>query len=200
MILYLVLLLAANESRAENLSLAGRHFLVVFAYEGPGNRAVDSHVFASVWTGDNLEVGNAAPPATISWLPTRLYLPALRRWQGRNFSLSETLDWARRNGYRVGAHGPYEISGDLYQRFLAQIRFLDSGAVSYKMINGPFSRGAVNCINAVGDVLGRTRTGTTWGMGAARGIVSHLSPHIVGYPESHTYVGELVGLRALLSR
>lgn len=196
-----VALFASHRSFADHSqSLRGRYFAVIFGYQGTPNRAVDSHTFAAFLTGEDLERGDVYDPATISWLPRTGVVRPLRKEPGRNFSLSETIDIARRNRYEVRAFGPYEITADLYRRALRQIRFLESGAVEYKMIPGPLAGNAINCIMAVSQIGGSLKTGAEWGFDASALVTQHLSPWMIRYPYPNYDVAELMGLHELVGR
>lgn len=176
----------------------GRYYVVVFGYQGPGNRPIDSHTFASFYDGDSLENGTAAEPPTISWLPATGVVRPVRREPGHNFTLSQTVGLARMNSVQVRAFGPYEISRELYLRALTQIRYLESGAVLYKMINGPFSGGAINCIHAVSDIVGPLDTGTQRGFAASASVVGHLSRWMYDYPRTSAAVAQRIGLSRIV--
>jgi hypothetical protein len=150
--------------------LRGRYFMVVWAYQG--RAPIDSHSFASFYNGDDLSKGQVAP-ATISWLSATGVVHPLQFEVGRNFSLTETLAMACQGGKRVLSWGPYEIKPELYQRALARIELLRSGKVAYSGIG--FRPGAMNCIQAAGDIAPIPfRPGSSWGLAASETIVRHL--------------------------
>jgi hypothetical protein len=155
---------------AQAQSLHGRYFVVLWGYQGADNAAEDAHTFATFYRGS----GNGlSGPATISWLPASRLVRNTGPERGRNFSLDETLALARRRKATVRAFGPYEIKADVYRRALARIRELNSGKLSYTMINGPAD--AVNCIAAVSEVGGPLGTGWAWGYAASMQVARHLS-------------------------
>jgi hypothetical protein len=127
-------------------NLRGRYFAVMFGYQGIGNRPVDSHTFATFINGNEIEDGYESL-ATISWLPATGIVRPLNIETGKNFSLQETLDIAKRNGYEVKAWGPFEITPQLYQLALQRIQALESGYYRYKMIPALFPR-QINCVKA----------------------------------------------------
>lgn len=187
-------------SGAEARSLNGRYFMVVFGYQTIPNRAVDSHTFAAFYEGRDLEWGGGRAPATISWLPATGIVRPLGRERGRNFSLDETLAIARSRGYEVRAWGPYEITPSLYRAALGRIRVLESGRLLYKMIDGPFSPRAVNCISAVSDIAGPLHTGTDWGFAASGRVAAHFAPWVMGFPRVDGAVADLIGINAMVGR
>lgn len=194
----IVLLGFASAGKAEGLR--DRYFMVLFGYQGASNRAVDAHTFAAFYEGSDLESGRVSYPASISWLPATGVVRPLRREPGKNFSLEETLDLARRNGAEVRAHGPYEITSGLFARAMEQIRFLESGAVDYRMINGIFVRGTSNCIAAVSAIGGSLNTGTQWGFSATQRVATHLSRWTFGFPSANNNVARLIRLDEMLGR
>jgi hypothetical protein len=150
--------------------LRGRYFMVIWAYQG--HAPIDSHSFASFYSGDDLAEGRVTP-ATISWLSVTGVVHPLHSEVGRNFSLTETLAMACQGGKRVGSWGPYEINPELYQRALARIALLKSGKVAYSGIGS--RPGAMNCIEAAGDIAAHAfRPGSSWGLTASETIVRHL--------------------------
>jgi hypothetical protein len=150
--------------------MRGRYFMVIWAYQGQA--PTDSHSFATFYDGDDLADGRVTP-ATISWLPATGTVHPLQVEEGRNFSLAETLAVACQNGKRVANWGPYEISADLYRRALARIELLRSGKVAFNALG--FHSGAMNCIEAAGDIAHTPfRPGSSWGLAASQAIVRHL--------------------------
>jgi hypothetical protein len=155
-------------------SLQGRYFVVIWGYEGLGNAPRDSHTFATFYDGDDLAHGHVRP-ATISWLSLTGRVRLFGIEQGRNFSLGQTLAIACQSGKRVASWGPYEINFDLYQRALARIKLLRSGRVAYSGLR--VRPGTMNCSKAAGDITDEPfHPGISWGLGAGKAIVSHLSP------------------------
>jgi hypothetical protein len=154
----------------------GHYFMVVWAYEGPGNMPKDSHTFASFYDGDDL-ADNSLKVPTISWLPESGVVHPLRIERGRNFSLAQTLAIACRSGKQLRYWGPYEITPDLYHRALARIRLLQSGRVAFSALY--FRPGTMNCVEAAGDITDTPfRPGLSWGFKATESVVRHLSPFV----------------------
>src|SRR3954463_13750067 len=81
-------------------ALRGRYFMIVWAYEGPGNPPMESHTFATFYNGDDLAQG-LSKPVTISWLPATGVVRLLRVERGRNFSLAQTLAMACQTGKQI---------------------------------------------------------------------------------------------------
>ncbi len=172
--------------------------MVVFAYQGEENLAVDSHTYAIFYRGEELEEGIFKDPLTISWLPQNGIVPAMGTEVGKNFSLQETNGIAKAHHYRRTAYGPYEIKENLYHQAERRVAYLNSGKVLYKMIPGPLSVGTANCITAVSALNGPMTTQAEWGDAASRHVVRHMSPRILNYPSTNPMVAEIVGLAGLI--
>jgi hypothetical protein len=154
-------------------SLRNHYFVVVWGYEGNGNRPRESHTFVAFYNGEDLADGRVKP-ATISWLPTDGAISLIGVEQGRNFSLGETLAMACRANRRVARWGPYEVSLDLYRRALARIKVLGSGSVAYSALG---LAGSMNCIEAAGDITAAPfHPGISWGFRASETVVRHFAP------------------------
>src|SRR5207253_1152848 len=100
-----------------------------------------SHVFASVVKAtENQDRPHKVEHHTISWMPASLDIRVIARQpeQGANLDLPATFRWIESVGARVTTWGPHEIKPELYERFLAQIRRLDSGKVLYKAMDNGF--------------------------------------------------------------
>jgi hypothetical protein len=178
---FLVFLIAAvaafaSSCQASNgMVLRGRYFLVVSGFQGPDNDVVQSHTFASFYSGNDLAKG-VIKPATISWLPATGVVHLFGSERGHNFTLGQTLGMACRSGRDVRSWGPYEIKPALYQRALRRIRLLKSGRVQYSMIDTQPS--TLNCIDAAGDLTAvPLDSGIAWGFVASDEVVRHLSPY-----------------------
>ena len=162
----------AIHAKAQAQSLHGRHFVVVWGYEGAAGDPTEAHTFAAFYRGDEI-AGGKANPAIISWLPATGIVRFDGVERGKNFSLSETLALARSHGFRLAAFGPYEISAENFANALVRIRLLNSGKIAYTMINGP--EGAMNCIEAAGSLGGPINTGLDYGFAASAAVAQHLA-------------------------
>ena len=109
-----------------------------------------------------VDQGKGGPPLveyhTISWLPATL---EVRTWnfhteKAVNLDLHETLRTVLANGERVSQWGPYECRPNLYNRFLVQKEFLDSGRIGYQAVDtvGESARkgDGCDCIHAMTDM------------------------------------------------
>jgi len=169
--------LARGQDDSDREALRGRYFMVVWGYQGPRNAPRESHTFAAFYNGDELAEGNVSP-ATISWLPVTGVVRLFQVAPGRNLSLAQTLTRACQQGKRIAAWGPYEVTGGLYRRALARIALLESGEIAYQGLGR--RPGAMNCIQAVGDITGTAfHPGTSWGFTASEVVVRHLHPFLI---------------------
>ncbi len=174
-----------------------RYFVQMYSYQSPGlNRARMSHTFA-VFV--KVKDGYIDDSATISWLPQPSYMqglfrdkvPAFRAVPGQNYSLKATLDLAAKNGYTTVTFGAYEITPDTFERAQKQEKDLNKGAYQYKMIDNHGD--ALNCINAVAEVVAPVNTGLRRGAPATQAVMEHFREHraIVGAMPDRG-VGELI--------
>jgi hypothetical protein len=171
-----VISLASDAQPASNqVVLTGHYFLVVWGIQGSDNDVVQSHTFASFYSGDDLAKG-IIKPATISWLPTTGVVQPFGSEPGRNLTQAQTLRMVCRLGRHVKSWGPYQIEPALYQRALRRIRLLRSGRFQYSMIDT--QPGTMNCIDAAGDLTPvPLDSGIAWGFVASDAVVRHLSPY-----------------------
>ncbi len=161
-----------------------RYFVVFFASQNQRNAPRFSHTFATFFKVDQEESNGVqietSESATISWLPSNGVVRLLQRpVAGRNFTLDETLDWAKRLGLATTARGPFEISKELYERALERKTWLESGRVAYKALDRRFRpEAAINCIHAVSDLLPGPLldTGTARGEPATAMVANHFRP------------------------
>jgi hypothetical protein len=189
-------MVAAAAPAAE--SLGGRHFIVIFAFEGDPGDPTEAHSFAAFYRGDDLARGTTQPALSISWLPASRIVQPFTEERGRNLSLAETLQLARRPGVRVMALGPYAIRPELYRLALDRVRLLNSGAVRYAMLGtGP---DAMNCIVALGSIAEPIGTGMSWGFAASVQIAQHLAPFMPDYPRVDGGAASVLRLDALIPR
>jgi hypothetical protein len=173
-------------------SLSNRYFVVIWAYEGTAPR--ESHTFATFYKGDDLAKGRVRP-ATISWLSATGDVSLLGAREGRNYSLSDTLDMACRDGKRVASWGPYETNRDLYQRALVRIQLLASGSVAYSLL--ALRPGTMNCIKATGDITDAPfNPGLSWGFAASKNIVRHFTPFFKDGGRPNKTVAQLTMVRS----
>jgi hypothetical protein len=173
---------------AAETAAAPRYFAIVYSYQDAENHVMMSHTFAQFVEviGDDPARAHVETH-TISWLPAR-FAESLRlsvvAVKGKNFSLDDTFEFARRLGTTVKHWEPVEIDSATYRAALAQIDKLNSGSIKYKMYNsspdsviGQSTAGVSHCIHAVGDVVGRVNTGIARGFDAGEIIHHHFAAH-----------------------
>jgi len=133
------------------------YFMTVFGSECHSLRLQRAHTFASFikatgcgddWDSYRLEV------YTMSWLPRT---GEVRVWclvpeEGDNYSLQETLDWARVENAAVKKWGPFRIDEATWECALHRIGVLENDLLKYQAFD-PFRRTSItNCIHAVSGV------------------------------------------------
>jgi hypothetical protein len=109
-----------------------------------------------------VDQGEGNPPLveshTISWLPATLEIHpwSVRVEKAVNLDLQETLRFVLAKGERVSQWGPYECRPNLYNRFLVQKEFLESGRIGYQCVDtvGESARtgDGCDCIHAMTDM------------------------------------------------
>ncbi|MBL9095195.1 MAG: hypothetical protein JNL96_28510 [Planctomycetaceae bacterium] len=172
-----------------------RYFVTVFAYEDGHNNALKTHTFATfvrVPAEANSLVGASRSDVdvrTISWLPAKFgetLKLGIFATKGKNYSLGETLEFARRLKTEVRHWGPYEIDAAMYGDAMKQIARLDSGEVKYKIYNSAQNtliktktKDVSHCIDAVGDVVGALHSGTARGFATGELLMKHFEKHLI---------------------
>lgn len=179
------------------------YFAIVFGAQRPVVKAPRySHSFA---TFTHLTPDGRLEAFTISWLPATGEVRPLRLWAeaGRNFTLEETLRLCQENRMEVACWGPYQIQPELWQRACWQKDRLESGAVSYKALDGGSLRGRVsNCLHAI-EYLARPSGRTlpqvvvapaNWGESGSYWIALALRPWFVEPCRTHDWLLPQLGL------
>jgi hypothetical protein len=163
-----------------------RYFLLIFGSESTPKKPKYTHSWATVVrVVESADAPPAVEPHTISWMPATLDIRPLspRVERGTNLEMHFTIQEMLRNGEQVAMWGPYEVGPGLYQRFLVQKQFLESGQVGYQCIDS-FGEAAwtgrgCDCIHAVTDMdplYDRTRYPLSFfGQAASRHIVRQIS-------------------------
>jgi hypothetical protein len=183
---------AAELDRAAiNFAAPDEHFYVlIFASQRHLRRPAYSHTWATVVRA--VDRPGQCPAVdqvdTISWLPATLKIRVLRPCvePGTNFSMHESIVYAKANRERVSMWGPYECQPSLYRRFLVQKEFIDSGQIGYQCNDnvGEAARkgNGCCCIHAITDMdpeYGRGNYPLLWyGDPASEHIVNRI--HQVG--------------------
>jgi hypothetical protein len=185
---------------AGRIQAAEHYYLMVFASQAQPDLARTAHTFATfVKSSDD---GDTQTPNleshTVSWMPANLVItPRLRPEPGKNLTLAETLEWARKEGARVTVWGPYEIQRELFQRALQQIARLNSGTLAYRMIDGRLrAASASNCIHAVCDLApgAPLTTGAAYGEEASALVAQHLKRWALNPERTYDWLIDRLGL------
>jgi hypothetical protein len=179
------------------------YYMMIFAQEGPGHEPWLSHTFATfvkaTGSGSNRSQYKIESH-TISWLPASRDVRLLRLSpeRGKNFSLEETLRWAKSLNLRITMWGPYQIRQELYQRAVQQVKRLDQGKIAYKALDGRFRpEVASNCFHVISDIdtdNGLLNTGTAHGDGATLMVLNHLKRWLIRPEEVHDWAARRIGL------
>lgn len=153
-------------------AVADEYYVQFYSYENAWNGPGQSHTFARFLRAVDGEVKETVD---ISWLPAPgqfagiggRRVPLLRRVDGYNYTVEQTIGIANRFGLRVIPDGPYPATARLFEGAKRQRNTLRSGAIDYSMLNGGGRGSAINCIRAVSRAAGvDIGTGTNRGSGA----------------------------------
>jgi hypothetical protein len=184
-----------------------RYYVMLFGSQSTPRVPSRSHTWAMAMKVTRLP--GAAPiieSHTISWMPASLNV---RWWKfnvepGVNVSNEFSIAHARQTGQRIAAWGPYETWYGLFQRFVVQKEFLESGAVGYQCIDtiGEAGRNGdgCDCFHALGDLdpySDRRRYPLRqFGEGAALNIVRQLQerPTLIRPNQTHDWLFHALGL------
>ena len=175
---------------------ADQYFVVLFGSQDSVNSLTGAHTFATfVHAG-----GDRYDERTISWLPASgtvcLFCPTAK---GRNYSLWESVAYAKAHQAKITRWGPYEIHKELYDRAVLQAERLFHGKTLYKALDQhtrPLGI-AINCMHAVSDIdtdQGYLMTGTAHGNEATRLVAKHLSHWIEDPSIVHQEVAKDLGI------
>jgi hypothetical protein len=181
--------------KPKSTSDTASYYMIVYAYQTTPNKPKYSHTFAT-FIKSSKQDDSAFEAHTISWLPRTLNIVVLRRDSepGVNLDLHKTIELGLSYGGRVSQWGPFQIQPELYERALAQIDRLESGAIGYKALDREYRLGgASNCIHAVSDIdtdNGILVTGLDRGDAAAAAVVEHLSRWIIEPGNIHPWINE----------
>lgn len=119
--------------------------------------------------------------------------------RGVNLDLRATLRWAHFHHLTLSLWGAYQIDRALYDCALAQIAYLESGAIRYKAVDAGCAGARVtDCIHVISDLA----TGTPevrlltpgWGALASEAVTQELRPWLVAPSRTHDWVAVRLGL------
>ena len=143
---------------AASSALDTRYFILIFTAQSFPKIPRATHTWAVMIKADGC---GAVIADTISWLPADLrikpYHFAVEPGVNRSYEATISHILAQ-TGQRITVWGPYEATGEFYERFLAQKQRLESGAVGYQCLdfigaNALHHRGS-NCVHALTPVHG----------------------------------------------
>lgn len=179
---------------------AERCYLLMFGSQVRPNVARLSHTFAVfVKAADGDDPARPIEVTSISWMPRSLHIHTLwpRPEPGVNLQLAQTLDWARTHRQTVALWGPYEIQPELYRRAVARVQLLESGRMSYNVIEASRRPNAVDCIHAVSGVdvdPGLLHTRRAHGELASYLVLHHLCRWVINPCATHDWLLPRLGL------
>jgi hypothetical protein len=136
------------------------YYILIFGSQSSPRIPRYTHTWATVVKTTELP---GTPPQvvevhTISWYPATLVVRPyrLRVERGVNLDLCTTIAEALRHKERISLWGPYETWQGLYQRFVTQEAWLDSGCLGYQCTD-EFGEAAhegngSNCFHALSDM------------------------------------------------
>ncbi|HJZ56390.1 MAG TPA: hypothetical protein VKE74_15605 [Gemmataceae bacterium] len=181
-----------------------RYYFILFGGQSVPFIPRTSHTWA-VYTKATPTVSGAVylETVTISWLPVGrdVRVRNLRPVEGHNCTLDQTLAIMAAHHAQVSMWGPYEIDGCRYELAVQQVAFLESGEVTYRVLDS-FTRNphVCHCVHAVtyADPVvkqriqpvirvgepGTSRLAAMYANGGA----------FVGYPQTHDWLIPALGL------
>jgi hypothetical protein len=184
------------------------YYILVFGSQTTPRIPRYSHTWATV-------VKTTEPPGcppqvtevhTISWLPATLDVRPLRFRveKGANLDLDATLREVLHDGEHVSLWGPYESWHGLYDRFVTQEAFLESGVIGYQCTDdiGEAARTGMgsDCFHAISDMDPqfdrREYPLLFFGYRASQNIVRQISerPILIHPGQSHDWLIPALGL------
>lgn len=162
------------------------YYMILWAAQRDDDAPRFTHTWATFIRTRRANTTNGDPKLaerfTISWMPASGVIPALVTVRGQNYTLRQTLNWARQEQTHVTAWGPIAIRRELYELAQQRRAVLESGILSYKMIDNPVrpNRGT-NCIHAITDMLPGPLidTGSARGEEATQMVAEVLEPYMI---------------------
>src|SRR5262245_32214171 len=129
---------SAGDNDQSSQSTIANYHVILFASEQEGNPPRFSHTWATFVKSSrkDSEKPTVDESITISWLPEGGVIPPLAAVRGRNFTLPETLDWARQQNARIAAWGPIPIRKELYDLASQRKQVLENGSLAYRLSSG----------------------------------------------------------------
>jgi hypothetical protein len=184
------------------------YYILVFGSQTTPRIPRYTHTWATVVKTTELP---GSPPQvdevhTISWLPATLEVRPFRFWveKGSNLDVDTTLKTVLHNGEHVSMWGPYETWHGLYDRFLTQAAFLESGVIGYQCTDeiGEAARTGMgcDCFHAISDVDPefdrREYPLIFYGYRASQNIVRQISerPILIHPEQTHDWLIPALGL------
>jgi hypothetical protein len=198
----------ASVSNADTAATAPKYYAVFYTYQDGENHVMKSHTFATfIKATDNVAAKSMWEAHDVSWLPAKFadtlklsFFPTA----GKNYSVADTLKFARRLGVEVRTVGPIEIDAELYAAAVRQTEKLAAGSIRYKLYDSSKSGvlGAkakvLHCIDAIGNITGEMHSGSVRGHASAERLVAHFRDHVKS-EQAPAWIAEAVAKRAGIS-
>jgi hypothetical protein len=184
-----------------------RYFLLVFGSESKPKKAKYTHTWATmVRVKESPGTAPTLEQFTISWMPATLDIqPYSRRVEpGVNLDMRFSVEEMLRHDETVAVWGPYEVGFWMFDRFMVQKQFIDSGKIGYQCIDsiGEAARkgNGCDCIHAVTDLdplFDRSRYPLSYyGLSGSKNVVRqiHTRPVILHPEADHSRLFTQLGL------
>lgn len=131
-----------------------RHYLLVFGAQTTPKLPRFTHSWV---TFVRVAPDGKVEQHSISWMPAtlciRTFYPCIE--PGVNLTLHQSIEMALGYHEKVTMWGPFEISSGLFNKFMLQKQFMESGAIGYQCIDtygeAGLTGGGSNCIHAISD-------------------------------------------------
>jgi len=191
----LIAILTSAALFGSHAARADDYYVTLFCAESVPYRPTNTHSFVSLV---RVADGAAAVDA-ICWGPANMKIRGitLKPEEGKNFTLTETLDWVKGNGWCVSMWGPYKVERELYCKLKAQAELLSSGTIKYKPTD-TFQRRDVaqNCYHALTSPvapLKRYAGAFTAGDAAGTTILQAYKPWLISPDATHDEFLSVIG-------
>lgn len=138
--------------------------MVVYASQLKGNsepndHPIRTHTFASLI---HIKLDRAIDTYSLSWLPRSGRINGLLQ-VGKNYTLYESIEWAKNNQQVVYAWHALEITRTLFESMSRKIRRLEANMHRYYVLG--MGGANINCVHALSDLDCLQRLGIYYGSG-----------------------------------
>jgi hypothetical protein len=190
-----VTLAAPGAARADD------YYVTIFTAESVPYRPTNTHAFASLVRVPCGPDGKPGAPEVdaICWGPASLKVRGitLRAEEGANMTVTETIEWCRRECLRVSVWGPYRVKCELYEKLKEQSALLSSGKIKYKSTDTFVPRClAMNCYHALTHPVAPLRRHSgVFNPGDAAGtlVLQCYNPWLIDPCTTHDHILSVIG-------